>query len=418
MLFLANSVLVNGTTTFLMRIAKENLLQTGEKIDILVLTDKFDVNVLGELDEISNIYMLDDFLHFKFIRKLAYRLPGFFPIKEKEIVKLLEKNKFAVHAMGCFGLLFIQRIVNSTRLRIRITVGIYHQNEFMFHHRGFNFCHVIKKILEEIPEENFIFFNEYNKLSYSRYLGKNLNRSSVVPIGIEPGKIRKNKFSDNVIKICSVGNLDTFKSYNVNTLYVVRKLLDAGFDVKYNIFGEGELESVIVNKISSLGLGNQVKLNKRIPYVELRKKICEYDVFIGSGTAVLEAASTGIPSIIGVESVEEDMTYGFLSDINGLSYNEFIQGQDMVTTYDCILSIIDIDERQKIGNMCFEKSKEFYIGITYSSIFRPDFPYKHQNKIKFSVLRSSVSIIFCALYEKLLNTKDFSNRRDQGDISR
>jgi hypothetical protein len=45
-------------------------------------------------------------------------------------------------------------------------------------------------------------------------------------------------------------------------------------------------------------------------------------LFVGSGTALIEAAACGIPALVGIESEPSPVSYGFLHDIEGIDYQE------------------------------------------------------------------------------------------------
>ncbi|CAK2003020.1 putative Glycosyltransferase [Vibrio crassostreae] len=417
MLFLANSLLTNGTTTFLNRLACERYIVTGNKIDILILNDQVDPNIEAKLKKVASIYHLNDLLKYKHHRLVKNSISNLLPTHEGTIRSLLERNNNSVHVMGCFGLLFIQNLINKLSLELSVTVGIYHQNEFMYREQDYYFQKKIKEILKVLPEENFIFFNEYNVISYSRYLKRNLDKSVITPIGINRGTTIKKTTINERLNICSIGNLNNFKTYNINMLYVVKKLVSHDVNVTYDIYGEGELNEKIQWLIKELSLQDHVKVHSNIEYNQLRTTISNYDVFVGSGTAVLEAASVGIPSIIGIESVSQDVTYGFLSDICGFSYNEWDPTRVTKTMFDCILSLTDVGFRYRIGRKCLEKSKEFTIDKTYCSFFSPALPYQRVPKLEFSALKVIGSMFKCAFDENILRQKSFSNRREQGDIS-
>jgi len=46
-----------------------------------------------------------------------------------------------------------------------------------------------------------------------------------------------------------------------------------------------------------------------------------YDIFIGSGTSIIQSASLGVCSIVGIESMERPLTYGFFYDVAKFDYN-------------------------------------------------------------------------------------------------
>ena len=85
-----------------------------------------------------------------------------------------------------------------------------------------------------------------------------------------------------------------------------------------------------------------------------------FDLFVGSGTAIVEAASFGIPSVIGIENCSEPVSYGFLTDVPGFSYNE--DGlYEKVEVLELISKFISssISEKDKLSDQHIEKSSLF-----------------------------------------------------------
>ena len=87
---------------------------------------------------------------------------------------------------------------------------------------------------------------------------------------------------------------------------------------------------------SELCVTDRVSFFGNLEYANLSATIAAADLFVGSGTAVIEAAAQCCPAMIGIESIEEPYTYGFLSDIVGLSYNEQGINQPLRPMRECI----------------------------------------------------------------------------------
>jgi glycosyltransferase involved in cell wall biosynthesis len=65
-----------------------------------------------------------------------------------------------------------------------------------------------------------------------------------------------------------------------------------------------------------------VKFYGGVSYDELPNILNGAFLFVGCGTAIVEAAAAGVPSIIGIESEKECVSHGFLVDTKGLSFQE------------------------------------------------------------------------------------------------
>lgn len=201
-------------------------------------------------------------------------------------------------------------------------------------------------------------------------------------------------------------------------LQVVRNLIDKGYNLTYTIYGDGELKGDIYKQISALNLEGIVVLKGRIPYSKLREVISGYDAFVGSGTAILESAITGVPSIIGIESTYEAITYGYLSDISGFTYNELVEGRDKVSIEECLEFLFCIENRKTVGDRCLTKAKEFLMGNTFRGFKSVQSNCSVMEQLNFSSVKLFFSLFRCVVEKVLSINSDMSHRRNQGDISK
>jgi len=364
MIFLAGSLDMNGGSTFLLRVARAAFDGT-KKIDIVVLSNVIDEKIKLELELFANVIELKTLV----VDQLSWcgtnQAAIFLPFKRKKIEKLLKTNNRAIHAMGIFGVIYAYRLARQFG-RLRLSVGVYQQNEFLCNSSLFFVRHA-NKMFASLPAENVVFFNEYTRKFYSQFFKKDHSNSPLLPIGVAlpkmiPGDVRKFEHG----KLVSIGNLVDFKTYNEHVIRTVA-LLSADYPLlRYDIYGEGDQQQFLRTLIADLGLDDLVRLHKRIPYDEFKSAVENAMGFVGSGTALLEAAALKVPSIIGIESIKTPDTYGFLSDIKGYSYNELIPGIKLMPIRDAVIVLLNssADEIQHIGENCAAKSAEFSIEKT------------------------------------------------------
>lgn len=155
------------------------------------------------------------------------------------------------------------------------------------------------------------------------------------------------------IKIVSVGRLVPAKNYNRAIPRIVIELVARGVDVSWDIWGDGEDLQLIAEQISHHQISKRVCLRGVLPYADLKSKLEKYDLFVGLGTAALEAASIGMPTICAVDSYT-DICYGFLYEAPGDCIGEATEGWEYKTTVACILECSQLSqrERQEIGIKC------------------------------------------------------------------
>lgn len=325
MLFIHGSLSMGGIETFYVRMAKERH-KMGQTTRILLLTPRSRSNaeLLAEAYKYADIYFLSEIsmLPVWVTEKIPYHLSLLVPLDKKKVLEVVEESSH-IHVSGGFGAYMALRLLKLTRLKIPITIGLYHSLEFSWGEGKLPFyeCKNRELFFKIIPKKNIVFFNE----AMIDFYGEDFSNVNLFPIGVIDQKDGIKKIiinNDEKLVLGSVGRLVEFKSYNLWMLDVVSSLKDAGVDVSYLVYGDGPLKGEMQRKIDGLGISEQVILKGTLDYSDFPGAVSVFDVFVGSGTAIVEAASLGVPSIIGVENENAPLTYGFLSDIPGFSYNE------------------------------------------------------------------------------------------------
>lgn len=413
MIFVANVLAVNGGTTFLIRMCRE-LASRGVPSAVLVLRRQFDKVLLAELERYSTILWLDDF---SLERGIFFRahLGIFAPIAWKRLNVALSGFPGQIHAMGVFGLLFALRLA-AHHTSARVTVGIYHQNEFIFSTPPFYFASESKRLFSGLPDANIVFFNESIRNNYSAYFKVSYAASTLVPIGVDLSRDQSTDQRSTPRRIVSVGNLEKFKAYNAHMIGVVARLVDKYPSISYDIYGTGPEESALRALASRLGVDRHVHFRGGVPYADLLKTIESAELFVGSGTALIEAAAAGIPSMVGIESVSKPETYGFLSDVKGLSYNEDNLPMPRVAMQDLVERLFtDPDYRAATAQACREKAQMFSVTSTADGFLALDKTASEDvpRLAGVRLTRIMFSLLLMALADKLKLSTAFAARRNQ-----
>ncbi|MBJ6989014.1 glycosyltransferase family 4 protein [Devosia sp. MC521] len=403
---------MNGGTTFLTRICRR-MHTLGKRPAVLVMFDDMDQELHEELKKHATVFYLWKYVP-SFGKVLPSRLQTFGPIKWRKLLADLDQYSEHVHVMGVFGLMFAYRLFGKVVRTPTLSVGVYHQNEFLYDSKGRLFPREAQRIFRDVPSRNIVFFNESTKENYERFFSKDYSEAAVVPIGIDiqnhtPSARRK------PFRIVSVGNLVDFKTYNEHVIRIVASLRVQFPDISYHIYGTGQTHDRLESLIRELDVSKQVQIKGLIPYAEFNDVVGEASVFVGSGTALLEAASLGIPALIGIESIAQPQTYGFLCDVPGLSYNEYIDEYNKLEMQMCIAQVLsDFNLANEIGNKCKAKAKRFSIDETVSGIMRlsgRDFIPPRIKSMKLWLL--AFFLIETAILEKTQKEPSFGDRRNQ-----
>jgi glycosyltransferase involved in cell wall biosynthesis len=157
------------------------------------------------------------------------------------------------------------------------------------------------------------------------------------------------KFSKNAaINIVSVGRIVPFKAYNFGITEVVRALSDDSLDVAWDIYGHGpDVDKLIklveeANKIPR----SRISFMGPLPYESFPEVIRKYDIFVGMGTAAVEAAQLGTPTICAIDG-SHTKAYGFLDELPFGNVGERLPERDEREISDLITSFVRASESEK-----------------------------------------------------------------------
>lgn len=414
MIFIANTLALNGGSTFLLRTCRE---LNRRKICpvILVLFGHDSSDVANELAKIARIVLLRDLVRRLFSRFCIKQFGVFLPFDLRQLKLSLGTDITSIHVMGIFGLIVAKRI--SVLLGgVPITVGVYHQNEFLFASRPSYLVRWVSGELSKLSSRNMIFFNEGNRQCYANKFNHAFVSSPVLPIGIELPTSSPCEWERIHVQflLISVGNLVGFKTYNRHVINCLPALRMTYHDVCYEIYGDGEELQSLQLLAKDIGVCDLVKFCGRLNYKDFNRVVARAHVFVGSGTSILEAAAMGVPAIVGIESIMEPVTYGFISDVAGFSYNEAGLEMPLVSISKCINKVFMADGIE-LSRACFDKSTEFGVARMVDGLIAVDKSAELQDGIAlFELSHLFLSFVLLAVLDMLGVDREFSQRRNQG----
>jgi glycosyltransferase involved in cell wall biosynthesis len=105
-------------------------------------------------------------------------------------------------------------------------------------------------------------------------------------------------------------------------LEVVCRLRDQGHPVVWDVYGSGALQSNMAKRAAELGLSAHVRLCGNVGYHAIPAILVDAFAFVGSGLSMMEAAACGVPSLPAIEYSDSAETFGFVQDIEGISFFE------------------------------------------------------------------------------------------------
>ena len=412
MIFILGSLSMGGIETFIVRMAKERFKQ-GEVTKILLLStgNKSNKALVDTAKKYAEVVFLDEIVKYKIIKYIPFHLLLLVPLLYKRISILFGSVKH-VHVSSSFCGLFYLRIASALKLNIPLTIGVYHSKEFIWRKRNGwvpYYERINRRLFSRVLKDGRVsFFNDRLPNFYEEF-GYDCSRAAIFPLGVYDSESNydfSEDTDDSKLKLISIGRLVSFKKYNMWMIDVVNELKEKSIDVVYDIYGDGPILEEIRTKVNKLGLAKNISLKGNLDYSKLGETVSRYDIFVGSGTAIVEASACGIPSIVGIESCAEPLSYGFCSEIPGFSYNE--DGlYEKRKVHSIIMSYLEMDSgrKQKLKIEHKRWATKFSTkrcAMNFDRIIQRTI--KENNHIPYSVLQSilySLSFFFFSVNIKL-----------------
>lgn len=197
----------------------------------------------------------------------------------------------------------------------------------------------LNNVLVRIHLEDSIFFmNSECRDAHAGWLGRSLVRCPVIPLPVDAPEYRWTSNKGDILRVVSVGRLVDFKAYNLGAPKMLRILGERGVDATWDIYGYGPLESEIRRLAQTEGVADRLRLHGKLEYQSYYDVVLQHDVFVGMGTAALEAAMAGLPTVLAAVS-DETHSHGFMHEVPFGNVGESIPGaplwqiSEMLQTY-------------------------------------------------------------------------------------
>ena len=316
--------------------------------------------------------------------------------------------------------MFCLRLSRLHSKPLKISGGVYHQHEYSYgklankyYLKCFN-----KAFGTIIPAKNIIFFNEVSRQNLGKSSGLDFSASSLLPIGIDISMYGMRDLNNiDRTKIVSIGRIVDFKTYNFQFIRSLELLKENGLNFTYHIYGDGSLMTALQDKVSHSKVAEKIYLHGKLDYPKFKETVSDAFLFIGSGTALIEAAACGVPALIGIESEESDQSYGFLHSMAGYSYQEkgIPVATSSLSSFCENLYFLDKVEYAKECRRSQHKAQEFSIETMVAG-----FELMHKNATpiesgikRFNTLRFLISLVWNYLFERK-NNQSFFRRYNFG----
>lgn len=178
--------------------------------------------------------------------------------------------------------------------------------------------HLSERLVGRLPAQNFAFSMESMARQTGECLGRDLSAAPLLPIPIDTERFRPTP--DRRVdpsKIVSVTRLAPYYTHHAAMIRVIRDLRDAGHDFEYHAYGDGPTRGALEADVRRLGVEGAVFFHGTVEYERLADVLGDAFLYVGMGTALLEAAACGVPALVGIDSHPGAATYGFVHETVG-----------------------------------------------------------------------------------------------------
>lgn len=165
-----------------------------------------------------------------------------------------------------------------------------------------------------------------------------------IPLPVELVRFNAVQRAVEPYRIVSVGRLDDYKTYNIFMVEIVRRLVDRGLDVRYDIYGEGPYQSKIEGEIRKYKLEGRVCLRGHLAYEDFPQVLEAAYCFVGMGTAAIEAAAAAVPVVYSPPRDMSGVTHGLFHNFDVTELGGFAhETNPPLKVYDVLLDLMLLD---------------------------------------------------------------------------
>lgn len=230
----------------------------------------------------------------------------------------------------------------------RIVVGVFHHREYCakrpFLKRHWD-LHLGTGLVKALPLSNFIVSTPGMGLQLGDCLGRDMSAAPVVPIPIDTERFRPSP-NRRVTpgKIVSVARLAPLYPHHGHMIRVIRDLRERGHAFTYHAYGDGDERGALEAEVRRLGVEDAVFFHGPVPYSRFREVVSDAFAFIGLGTATIEAAACGVPTLLAISGHPGAMTHGFVQDVPGQELGGYLPGHPQQAVAERLLWLAERSE--------------------------------------------------------------------------
>ena len=190
--------------------------------------------------------------------------------------------------------------------------GVYHPESY----KQESVSSVVKflKLIDPKFYKKLMFMNPSIKQLTEEAIGERVN-DTIFPMPLDFCSEAKTLGNFNSRRIVSIGQLSHFRTYNYYMVDIMEKLIQIDPEFTYHIYGTGQGEDDLRNKIASSSARDHIFMHGKLTFQEKKDALQDTFCFVGMGVSLIEAAGCGIPAITAKINDDFGLTEGFLHQL-------------------------------------------------------------------------------------------------------
>lgn len=333
---------MGGIETLQLKVMNE-LIRRGRKVML--------AGRAGELSHLlaTQVDVIRDPSPTTIVREVRHRIPNRAAAPRVSIVSM--------HTWELIRASILNRRLSRLGCAIRGFHLVTHPRAYFFETRFPVVLRLLRRAFFRSPRGSTYFMNVAARDAHQIYWKTDLSGYPILTLPLAAAGVTWQPSHSRTLRIVSVGRLVPFKGYNRAAPGVVRTLRDSGIEVAWDIWGDGPDEVELAKSIEHADVGQWMSLKGPLPYEHFDATVVKHDLFVGMGTALLEAARLGMPAITAVEATSDE-TYGFLSETPLDSVGDRVPGAPTRGLADMIAAFARSSDAVKanIGGACRESA--------------------------------------------------------------
>lgn len=265
-----------------------------------------------------------------------------------------------VHTFSWDSLLLAIQLSRATGAVL--VTGVYHPRAFNFfpsNPRPY-YADFYRQTFAALQDENIFFMNEGTRGTAKVDFDRPFQNSVLLPVPMELPAVRRPPLHGKPapLRLLSIGRLVNFKRYPFGLLSHLKKRNRSSPDLTFSIFGDGPDRLSLEQSVERLGLQESVFVRGELPYHSMEQTLLEHHVFIGMGTASLEAAASAMPTIVAPVYGDGKLLSGYFHEQTGYNYGESAGSRPSEHVLDQLMSMSS-DELRVLGERERKTAEQF-----------------------------------------------------------